>query len=913
MTESFRNLDTIESGYTVFEKDQVLTPEQLNGLAGYLDGQERLSRVALLGVGIACGFWPSLQGKRVRLGHGVGTTTDGDLVFLPQATFYDRYKAYDSSAPRYAPFYHGTQMIRAYELVREGESDSRALVLSGFEAREGALPGSLAAVLYVESTLRDEDLCTGTDCDNRGKDSVHTLKLLLVERKSAAALAAPLETPEGAARRLPEPVVAARAVLQGVTSEAALAKLYRDACTLTHGRLVAALEGLYEPCKGFLQDLAPADPAPRWRATLETIEAGMKNRDRGIQYYYDFLKDLAETYNAFRESLFGDVAVCCPDVDAFPKHLVLGGLDPAQRSAAERTGFFPSPMVSDRFEQRARARFLVCKIDTLIASFAPPATGQEIRITPSAFEDRGLEERAIPFYYALREDLPVHRAWSYALWRRGMERHNYSYHAASYVAAGAAADPLAAQIGAFDFFRIEGHLGWDVRKAAAGLRGQIKQRNLPIDVETVLIGKERKHVVFDRPHRFLELYRVRHLMRADLAAGASEANEYGKAFADQITAAAGKEIKDEDVGPNVSLVEYASTQRNALSGQAAKVKDKLGKAGYAAVPDWLTDVDQTAELIVQWRDKLAPVTKDNYISPFDSFLGGPQKRWLAGFEELIRDAEEKEADRLLLAAYLGEHPGLEHCAGVLRGGTFVLVHDESQTVIADFMLPYQCCERRDAPAALPPLTLPPLMPPIKLPTGELPVIKFPPIRLMLLPDKVGLEKLRLDLVAKVQSDVQVHLKYFDVFKDAVAATKGTGATTPAGVRADFADPVLNLRVAETNYRTQEVDRLRTNLLDPGIDEQTRTNVEKELEAAQDSLATAIVNTTEYVASKNLDVTPGTEGAQVLAITSGSLAKVTNSTTLASVEKSLTTIATKPAVKPQIAGTINNMLIARGQW
>ncbi|MDH4172333.1 MAG: hypothetical protein OEZ09_01425 [Betaproteobacteria bacterium] len=911
MTESFRNLDAIESGYTVFEKDQVLTPEQLNGLAGYLDDQERLSRVALLGVGIACGLWPSLQGKRVRLSQGVGTTTDGDLVFLPEPTFYDRYKPYDSSAPKYDPFYHGTQMIRVYELVREGESDSRALPLSGFEAREGEPPESLAAVLYVESTLRDEDLCTGTDCDNRGKDSVHTLKLLLVERKNAAGLAAPLDTPDGAARRLPEPVVAARVVLQGVNTEAELAALYRKACAATHARLVTTLEGLYAPCKAFLQDLAPVDPAPRWRATLEKIQSGIK--DRGIQYYYDFLKDLAETYNAFREALFGDSAVCCPDVDAFPKHLVLGSLDPALRSAAERIGFFPSPMVSDRVERRAQARFLIRKIDTLIASFVLPATAQDIRITPSAFEDRRLEERAIPFYYALREDLPVYRAWSYVLWRRGMERHNYSWHAASYGAAGAAADPLAAQIGAFDFFRIEGHLGWDARKAAALLRDQIRQRNLPIDVETVLIGKERKHVVFDRPHRFLELYRVRHLMRADIAAGASEANEYGKAFANQITAAAGKEIKDEDVGPNVSLVQYASAQRDALGGQAAKVKEKLGKAGYAAVPDWLTEVNGTAELIVQWRDKLAPVTKDNYISPFDSFLGGPQKRWLAGFDELIRDAEEKEADRLLLAAYLGEHPGLEHCAGVLRGGTFVLVHDESQVVVADFMLPYQCCERRDAPAPLPPLTLPPFFPPLKLPTGEPPLVKFPPIRLMPLPDKAGLEKLRLDLVAKVQSDVQLHLKYFDAFKDAVAATKGTGAATPAGVRTDFADPLLNLRVAETNYRTQEVDRLRTNLLDPGIDEQTRTNVEKELEAAQENLATAIVNTTEYVASKNLDVTPGTEGAQVLAIASGSFAKVTNTTTLANVEKSLSALATRPTIKPQIAGTINNMLLARGQW
>ena len=75
--------------------------------------------------------------------------------------------------------------------------------------------------------------------------------------------------------------------------------------------------------------------------------------------------------------------MCCPDVDAFPKHLVLGALDPAQRSARERTGFYPSPMVSAAFEQRARARFLIQKLDTLIVSFAPPAESPAVRITPS--------------------------------------------------------------------------------------------------------------------------------------------------------------------------------------------------------------------------------------------------------------------------------------------------------------------------------------------------------------------------------------------------------------------------------------------------------------------------------------------------------------------------------------------------
>ena len=89
MNAALITLDKAEHGYTVFELNQVLKPEQLNSLAAYLDDQQRLTRVALIGVGIACGLWPSLEGEFVRLTHGVGTTTDGDLVLVPKEVSYD--------------------------------------------------------------------------------------------------------------------------------------------------------------------------------------------------------------------------------------------------------------------------------------------------------------------------------------------------------------------------------------------------------------------------------------------------------------------------------------------------------------------------------------------------------------------------------------------------------------------------------------------------------------------------------------------------------------------------------------------------------------------------------------------------------------------------------------------------------
>lgn len=44
-----------------------------------------------------------------------------------------------------------------------------------------------------------------------------------------------------------------------------------------------------------------------------------------------------------------------------------------------------------------------------------------------------------------------------------------------------------------------------------------------------------------------------------------------------------------------------------------------------------------------------------------------------------------------LQQYISQNPGIEHLAGVPKGGTFILVFDEQGIVVADFSLPYRCC------------------------------------------------------------------------------------------------------------------------------------------------------------------------------------------------------------------------------
>jgi len=70
--------------YRSFVDDQVLTSGQLNEFIDYFEDQDRLTRVCLVGVGVACGFKVSVnnQNSLLTITQGCGVTTDGDLLKL---------------------------------------------------------------------------------------------------------------------------------------------------------------------------------------------------------------------------------------------------------------------------------------------------------------------------------------------------------------------------------------------------------------------------------------------------------------------------------------------------------------------------------------------------------------------------------------------------------------------------------------------------------------------------------------------------------------------------------------------------------------------------------------------------------------------------------------------------------------
>jgi len=231
-----RRLDAVTTDYAVFERDQVLTEQQLNSITEYLDDQSRLTRTQLLGIGIVGGLWPNLTKEALTLGRGVGESSDCDLLAWPQDTAYARWVEYDESAPAYEPFYAGEQRLPLIELLEAGDP-REGKPLADLANR---LPG-LVAIAFMESYENDPDLCTGGACDNKGRTARNTRRLLLAGREMAEKIRLTTGVMTGAelARRLPR-LRAARPDLGtgsdakvDVTSAERFAVRYRTAADMT--------------------------------------------------------------------------------------------------------------------------------------------------------------------------------------------------------------------------------------------------------------------------------------------------------------------------------------------------------------------------------------------------------------------------------------------------------------------------------------------------------------------------------------------------------------------------------------------------------------------------------------------------------------------------------------------------------
>jgi len=851
MSTIHQSLTQTANSYSVFEKDQVLTDSQLNSISQYLDDQNRLTRVHLLGVGILCGLTITRRNNNITLTAGTAITTDGDLIKINDTQRYDQFKLYSDNTPDYAPFINDNERLPLYELIRNDINDPQAKPLNNFTDSTDLQLSNMTALLFVESVIKDKDQCTGSDCDNHGRDYISQVKLLLIETSLVSGLVPEFNSLKHASQALPHLAVPRVVITSDIKTESSLNQQFIDISGKIVDRLNESFKTLWPSTHFILNDTFDDDPTDNWHQRLtQWLQTYSNSGVQGTQYFYDFLTDLCQTWNELKSLLWSDSTWCNIDTNDFAKHIVLGSLNNAQQ---HRFSFYP-PHSQQIEQQLDHIRFLAKKLDSQIDSFDTPEKSEVIHITPS-YHSKALEQRAIPVYYPLTEDSPLLQNWNHQLSQQGMADYNFSYYHSEYNAQGAAADPLNHTLTSFDFFRIEGHIGQPIEDALENIEQLITSQALPFSVTSVLIGTDRKKLFRPLGKGYNDLHRLHELLRYDLSANIKDVTQFSGSFKNSLNNAITQGIViNENESSNTSLQSISNSKHSAILGKAAAIQQKVNVPYSQYRSDvgktWRTDVSDIMTLSGEYKSQLTKVAKTDFNTPFDNLIGSVKVDWLDKLDGMIDSKDKKADEQRLLHNFITEHPGFEHTAGVIRGGTFVLVYDSDGTVVADFMLSHllhESVEQEDDVEVEPPSADRPTIRPPFIIDGGIKIL--PPIN-----DYIGVK-------------FEDFKKNYDLELDGKLASKGIfgnkGTVQGQFAETEFIDSILgNLNKQTMQARTLITDyQSRAN--DTALDSETRAYYSNAAQLRQEQLSKDLAHTAEYMARNEVDVHVGSEGYQVL--------------------------------------------------
>jgi hypothetical protein len=801
-------LEDITSEYSLFLDNQVLTANQLNEIVHYFEDQQRLSRILLTGVGRVCGFellWNAGTGS-VELECGVGVTTDGDLLHHDRKYTYTQFKSFTDDNARYPLFYSGESQYNLWELFEGGVSpeDVPGLsALNGFQAATEVHPNNLAVILYVENFDKSPDICTKLDCDNLGNRQINKIRVLLIRKTDLEEIINDSDTIFQTCRKagnhffdLPK-IAAPRVILNASVSQSfsALANAYSKAIKNELGALQSAVTVLIDGFKWLLDPKNQTSNASIQARLAQVFQSGIAVPDLDIQYRYDLFKDVIATYAELRAVLWEMCVNCCPDVDAFPKHLMVRELVVTDSHQAQyRHGFYPSPAVAKETNNQIHdAKALYQRLINLIFNYAK-RQGVPVKITPSKMPLLPLGKRAIPFY--LNAD--IHKVWNADKMRSHREKENLSYLAADfYGETNSVKNPLEYSIDAHDFLRIEGHVGQSFNTAITDISRQIQRYQLPIEVIGLRLGnvadsidindyecyfedllvilmawQEEQKCVWSAISKFFSGFYLKspetHIEFGSRIQGEKVVEEKPKEKEAAPASAAGKSLLKESLGRvmyvagnestkyvynvrDLGISEYQNYAKNPVEENLVKEADYVGfvfdnviqqhpNASYAEIKDLaISQIDKIPE-VKKWDadvyemavnipvNMLSLAYEVNQMKPasiaelnvegLDSFQVSMEricqsiKRWQStigkqftranysrvGYEDryqqllsqvavnccaadkleiLLEEIERRKLKILemtMLSKYMEKHPGMEHMAGVPKGGTFILVY-----------------------------------------------------------------------------------------------------------------------------------------------------------------------------------------------------------------------------------------------
>jgi len=484
-------LTDITTNYSKFVDNQVLTKDQLNAFIDYFDDQDRLSRINLIGVGLACGFTitPIYDASgttmlSLSISQGTGVTTDGDLVqfydLIPQELASKQFLYYKTFQDNRANYDHFSDVQGLWELSTENDG-------SYSDLKEFPNIQDMAVVLYLEQYSKADDLCNQYSCDNQGAAQISNLKVLLIDVDDLEYITENKDTIYSknnwySVYQNLNHVAVPRDIIKfnessSITEYNQLKSIYQ---TIVGD---ANVKGVLKTNLNLILNKLEKPLLSEKFDELFVETTGSSTED--FQYRYDLLKDIVATHNEIKELILYVNYSCCPAIKAFPKHLMLGRLQLYTASYEYRHQFYATSFIGNSKENWQKLSALLDRIVLQVNNYSPLKSTQEIKITPSLTQGK-LGEKAIPSYYNVNNSLI--NSWNYEKTSRYLQGTNLSYHTDYLLNSPAITNPLAYSLDQYNFFRIEGIHGKNYREALESVQNIRDTYGLNFDIKVLKLS-----------------------------------------------------------------------------------------------------------------------------------------------------------------------------------------------------------------------------------------------------------------------------------------------------------------------------------------------------------------------------------------------------------------------------------------
>lgn len=667
------------SFYPIFEADQVISPEEINNLVSHLEEQNRISRKNLTGLGIVSGLELSFPTQTtVKISCGTAVTSLGFQINLDEivlSNFHNYELSEHFLKPDNLNVHHSVNIFK-HTIHYESIKNCVELLPSNSDvANKKAIPVDFfigkSILLLLEVALIDKNNGITSNSIDKGKRIEFNIRPLLIPINEFTEHLTPKNRSlvDYAKISLPRFNVPYKNIITDADLLLGFKKVYDSNFLIG---ITTSINALYQDFKSLLPNDSKFGILKEAKLIIDK-KVDFYKSGPNVQYLWDWISDITQAYNEIIEFPKINPTFSCVDNTFFPFHVVLGNSE--EDSNQYRTPTFNSSNSTNEEQLKLQKLILLFeRLADIIKSFGI-VNNSKIKVTPSIYGNVPLSEKSIPFYY--EEVLNINKKWNPELTLKKQNDTILAYHSdlTNYTDKIHVQSPLLYDIEKYNFFRIEGHLGKKYKTVIKELNLIKECYSLPFEIIAVNavnhIDKDVDISQFEGRWDDLEtdydLARKRLFNITEFVINWMDLKKSKLIDNNIITLESINNFKDiliqikdlltndlKEFLPNFTgfieifkeLNQVFLFHRFCLQLNISPNSDK-----YALVEDLIDRLDDINELFLE--------------DPFTVIFEEANLRWQNTFKDLF------------FSTFLKKHPGIEHKAGVTKGGTFVLVYSDN--------------------------------------------------------------------------------------------------------------------------------------------------------------------------------------------------------------------------------------------